>query len=152
MRMPSTATSQIIFFIAAMVVSIAIAGTLISTTYRFSDDIERRGNSMGDYLNTDIAIINDATAMPYNSSNNTLTVYVLNTGSTTIPLNNQSVYVLINGTAYTNLSFVLPKDVTSWGPKTLLTIYVHELTLPANDYKLKVYAGGISAEMEFRIT
>ena len=149
--MPSAAAGQVIFFIAALVVSIAVAGTLIQTAYNFSEGIESRGNSMNDYINTDIAIINDATSMPYNSSNKTLTVYVLNTGSTTIPLSNQSVYVFINGTACTNLSFVLPKDITSWGPKTLLTIYVHEQNLPASDYKLKVYAEGTYDELEFRI-
>lgn len=152
--MPATSASHMIFFIAAIVVATAIAGTLISTTYRFSDDIESRGNSIGNQIGTDIEIINDPVAMPYNSSNNTLTLYVLNIGSTIIDLDNSSVIILINGTAHTNLTFILPGGKVSWGPNTALTIVVKEVTLAAGDHRLSVIVaqGGARDSIEFRIT
>jgi len=149
---PSTAASQIIFFIAALIVSMAIAGTLISTTTKYSNDIEKRGSDMGTTLLTDIKIINDPVAMPYNASNNTITLYIQNTGSTIIPFSNQSVHVMINGTFYSNLTFVLPSGASSWAPQIILTIVVKQVTLPDNDYRLKVVVtGGIYHTITFRI-
>lgn len=151
--MPSTAASQMIFFIAALVVSMAIAGTLISTTQKFSGDIQKKGNSMGDTLLTDIKIINDPAAMPYNSSNKTLTLYIKNTGSIILPFSNQTVLVLINGTAFTNLTFVLPATAKSWGPEIVMTIVVGNVQLPKNDYTLKVVVhGGVYATTPFKIS
>jgi len=142
-----------IFFIAAMVVSVAVVSTLISTTYNFSNDIEKKGGSMGDFLLTDISIINDPVAMPYNASNKTITLYVMNTGSTSLPLSNRSIIVMINGTPFTNLTFVLPKNVTSWGQHVVLTIVVGEVTLPKQDYKLKVVVqGAVYDQITFRIS
>jgi len=141
-----------IFFIAALVVSMAIAGTLISTTQKFSGDIQKKGGSMGDTLLTDIKVINDPVAMPYNSSNKTLTLYIKNTGSTTLPFSNATVLVMINGTYYSNMTFVMPSGVKTWGPQVVLTVVVHEVTLPKNDYRLKVVVhGGVSDTITFRI-
>ncbi len=141
-----------IFFIAALVVSMAIVGTLISTTQRFSDAIEERGAGMRDVLQTDVEVINDPVAMPYNASNNTLTIYIKNTGSTTLPFTNKTVLVMINGTYFENLTFVLPPGTQTWGPEIVLTVVVGDVTLPDADYRLKVVVkGGVSDTITFRI-
>jgi flagellar protein FlaG len=150
--MPATSASHMIFFIAAIVVATAITGVLITTTYKFSDSIEKRGGDIGDQIGTDIEIINDEAAMPYNASNNTLTVYVMNTGSTIINFDNATVIVMINGTFYDNLTFVLPSGITQWGPNVVITIVVGDVTLPDADYRLKVVvAGGADDKIIFRI-
>ena len=142
-----------IFFIAAIVISVAVVGTIIGTTHNFSNDIKRRGNDMGNMIQTDIAIINDPVAMPYNASNKTLTIYVMNTGSTILPYSNQSVIVEINGTYFTNLSFVLPSGVKTWGPDVTMTIVVHNVVLPKQDYRLLIVVhGGVTEEINFRIS
>lgn len=151
--MPSTAASHMIFFIAALVVSMGIAGVLISTTYKFSDDIESKGNDIGTNMLTDIEIINDVAAMPYNASNNTLTVYLQNIGSTKINADNKTVIVMINGTYFSNLTFILPSGESDWGPQMVLTIVVGDVSLPAADHRLKVVVqGGASDEIWFKIT
>jgi len=151
--MAATAASQIIFFIAAIVVSVAVVGTLISTTHNFSNDIKRRGSDMGNTIQTDIAIINDPVAMPYNATNKTIAIYIMNTGSTILPYSNSSVTVMINGTSFTNLSFVLPSGVKTWGPDVTLTVYVHEVVLPKQDYRLWIAVhGGVTEDINFRIS
>jgi flagellar protein FlaG len=151
--MAATAASQIIFFIAAIVVSVAVVGTLISTTHNFSNDLQRRGGDMGNAIQTDIAIINDPVAMPYNATNKTLTIYIMNTGSTTLPVSNSSVIIMINGTTFTNLSFVMPSGINSWGPDVILTVYVHDAVLPKQDYRLLVVVhGGVTDNINFRIS
>jgi flagellar protein FlaG len=141
-----------IFFIAAIVVATAITGVLITTTYKFSDSIEQRGGDIGDSIGTDINIANDEIAMPYNASNNTLTLYIQNTGSTMIPFDNATVIVMINGTYYDNLTFVLPSGVTQWGPNIMMTIVVGDVTLPDADYRLMVVvASGAKDTITFRI-
>jgi archaellum component FlaG (FlaF/FlaG flagellin family) len=151
--MAATAASQIIFFIAAIVISVAVVGSLISTTHNFSNDIKSRGNDMGKTIQTHIAIINDPVAMPYNATNKTIAFYVMNTGSTILPYSNSSVIVMINGTSFSNLSFVLPSGVKTWGPDVTLTIYVHDVILPKQDYRLLIVVhGGVTEELNFRIS
>ena len=151
--MAATAASQMIFFIAAIVVSVAVVGTLISTTHQFSNDLQRRGGDMGSAIQTDIKIINDPVAMPYNATNKTLTLYIMNTGSTILPYSNASVIIMINGTTYTNLSFVTPSGGKTWGPDVTLTVYVHDAVLPKQDYRLLVVVhGGVTDSINFRIS
>jgi flagellar protein FlaG len=142
-----------IFFIAAVVVSIAIVGVLFGATYKFTDSIERRADDLSDELGTSISILNDEKAMPYNASNNTLFVYVKNTGSTILTMTNKSVLVLINGTAYSNLTFWIVGGGTDWAPDTVATILIGDISLPADDHTLKVYVKkGASDTLEFTIT
>jgi archaeal flagellar protein FlaG len=151
--MAATAASQMIFFIAAIVVSVAVVGTIVSTTHNFSADLKRHGGDMGNTIQTDISIINDPVAMPYNATNKTIAIYIMNTGSTILPYSNSSVIIMINGTSFTNLSFVLPPGVKTWGPDVTLTVYVHDVILPKQDYRLLVVVhGGVTDEINFRIS
>jgi archaellum component FlaG (FlaF/FlaG flagellin family) len=59
---------------------------------------------------------------------------------------------MINGTFYSNLTFVLPNGASNWAPQIVLTIVVKQVTLPDNDYRLKVVVtGGIYDTITFRI-
>jgi len=149
--MPGTAASQLIFFIAALVVSSVAVGIIFQATDNLRQGFQSKGNSLVDQLNKDIDVINDPGAVPYNATNDTLTLYVMNTGSVNLDGTNTSVTVLINGTAFTNMT-VYGAGAGAWPPGTVLSIDVHNVTLPTGqDYSVLVIArGGPSDRFLFR--
>ena len=150
--MPATAASQLIFFIAAMVVATAVAGMFVTTTINISKDIRRAADAQSKAFNTQVTVINDASAMPYNSTCSTLVLYIKNTGSTTIDEKQTS--VLINGTYFTrdNMTFTLLDGATEWKDEVVLQVTMSNVTLAPGDYTLKVIVqGGKFTTFSFKI-
>jgi flagellar protein FlaG len=140
--MPGTSASQMIFFIAAMIVATAVAGVFVTTTINLSRDIRNTADDTGTQFNTQIAIINDPSAMPYNDTCSTLVLYVKNIGSTVIGTN--SVTILLNGTYFTrdNMTFQLKDGATGWAKEVVLEITMTNVTLAAGDHTLKIIVQG----------
>ncbi|HID73681.1 MAG TPA: flagellar protein G, partial [Thermoplasmata archaeon] len=93
--MPSTAVSQIIFFIASIVVATMVVGGLFVVTQDFTDALEDRGHTNAEKLRTRILIVNDPVAMPYNNTTGELHVYVKNIGMREIGMG--SIAILLDG-------------------------------------------------------
>jgi flagellar protein FlaG len=136
--MPATATSQLIFFIAAVVVASAVAGIFVTTTLNISHSIQDRAVDEIAELQTRIQVINDASAMPYNATAGTLIVYVKNTGTTTPDGNRTRVLVDGNITTMANLTFRLLDGASEWSGHEVLEITVGNITLSSGDHQLKV--------------
>jgi archaellum component FlaG (FlaF/FlaG flagellin family) len=136
--MPATATSQLIFFIAAVVVASAVAGVFVTTTLNLSHSIRDQTYEREKEFNTRITVINDASAMPYNATAGTLIIYVKNIGTTT-PFENLT-RALVDGNLTTsgNLTFRLLDGATEWSREVVLEITVGNITLTAGDHQLKV--------------
>ena len=151
--MPATAASQLIFFIAAMVVATAVAGMFVTTTINISKDIRRAADAQSKDFNTQVMIINDASAMPYNSTCSTLVVYILNTGSVVIDEN--STRIILDGGTYfgrDNMTFTLLDGATEWKTETVLQVTMTNVTLSAGDHTLKVIVqGGKFTTFPFKI-
>lgn len=150
--MPATSASHLIFFIAAMILAAGLSGVFIASIQELSDSIRSRGEGISEELKSDIEIINDPACMPYNSTNKTLIVYVQNIGKRT--LNYKKSIVLINGTAYTNLTYKLLDGGSEWLPQTTLQITVGNVTLSKNvNYRLKVIVEGkATSVIDFKVT
>lgn len=145
--MASTPVSEIIFFIAALVISSMVAGVMITSIQETSVVFNQKSKSMVEDIRTDITIIND----PDNVTNDPVVIYVKNTGDSSLAVDNETFDVLINGTYQTNFSVssvdgnneLLPSDVAN------LTI---NITLPSGSHTIRIYAGGSEwDEMDFRI-
>lgn len=145
--MASTPVSEIIFFIAALVISSMIAGVMITSIQETSIVFDQRSKSLAENIRDDITIIND----PDNVANNPLIIYVKNTGDSSLAADKKVFDVLLNGTYNTNFSVasldgdneLLPSDVAK------LTI---NTTLPSGSHTIRVYVGGGEwDEMKFRI-
>jgi flagellar protein FlaG len=150
--MPATATSQLIFFIAAVVVASAVAGVFVTTTLNLSHSIRDRTNDRMKEINTRITVINDASAMPYNATAGTLVIYVSNIGKTTLDQN--KTLVLLDGNLSTsdNLTFRLLDNATEWSNEVVLEVTVGNITLSAGDHQAKVIVQyGKSAVFGFKI-
>jgi flagellar protein FlaG len=150
--MPGTSASHLIFFIAAMVVASAVAGIFVTTTLNFSKDIRRQAEARSNDLNTQVTIINDASAMPYNSTAQTLILYVKNIGSTSISPN--STRVLMDGwwNASWNLTTKLLDNASAWTNEAVLEVTIGNITLSSGDHRAKLsVAGKEFVEFKFKI-
>src|SRR5512137_2660613 len=136
--MPGTSASHAIFFIASLIVATAVAGVFMGTTVKFANDLKTKGNAYSNEMNTEITIINDPSAMPYNSTNATLILYVKNIGTTSLYVNATRVLIDGNYSCSDNLTFRLLDGATSWSSEVTLEITVGNCTLISGDHKAKV--------------
>ncbi len=148
--MASTAVSQLIFFIAGLVVASVVVGVMLSSTTNLADGIEGRSSSLADSLRSDVRIINDPVAMPYNATNQTLTLYVLNSGTISLPATNATLRAFVNGTFAANTTVYIVGG-GSWGPQGIAIIEVHGLALTSGTDMLVtvVAAHGATDRLEF---
>ncbi len=139
--MAGSAASQMIFFIASMIVATAVAGVFVTTTINLARDIREEADRQGDQFNTQIQVINDASKMPYNATCSTLVVYVKNIGSAGIDFN--SVTIILNGTYFTknNMTFLLKDGASAWTTGKVLEITLTNVTLAAGDHTMRVWVG-----------
>jgi len=142
----STATSQLVFFIAAMIVASAVVGVMAKGVFQVTDGIDGKSKLVDEQLNTDILIIND----PNNVPNNPVKIYAKNTGSTT--LNEELITVQIDGNAsLTYTTSVSGGTGSYWSPSSLLIITI-SMNLSSGDHTVIVTTeNGVSDTFEFRV-
>jgi len=146
----STAVSQLIFFIAAILIASAVVGVLLGAANDLSEGIEGRSGSLSDSLRADIAIINDPVAMPYNATNQTLTLYVLNVGSITLDVGGARAFV--NG-SFANNTTVYVEGGGLWRPDSVLVMHLHGTALTSGQDALAsvVASHGVTSRIEFTV-
>ncbi len=91
--MPGTSASHSIFFIASVIIALAVVGAATGAIYKFSEGIDSRGDTLYNELRTDIKIINDPEAVPYDDPN--IYIYIKNTGKRDINLD--KIVILVDG-------------------------------------------------------
>jgi archaellum component FlaG (FlaF/FlaG flagellin family) len=145
--MSDSGTTQVIFFVAAIVVAGSLSGVFIGLSSNMANAVENRANNFSDKLDTSIKIINDPAFMPYN--NTSLTLYIKNTGS--IPLLPTDLLVLIDGQDQNSSSWTIMGGLSQWVPGLVLEIHLN-IILANGDHTAKVVvSNGISDSMGFRI-
>jgi flagellar protein FlaG len=137
-----------IFFIAAVLVAGSMAGVFLSVGYEMAKKIEVESNTMTEAMQSDIAIINDPAMMPY--SGTSLTLYVENTGSST--LTTAGLFVMMDGNYINDTVLqVLGRSGAEWIPATVLQITIN-ISLVPGDHNVKVItADGEADSLTFRI-
>jgi archaellum component FlaG (FlaF/FlaG flagellin family) len=145
--MSDSGTTEVIFFVAAIVVAGALSGVFIGLSSDMANAVENRANNFSDKLDTSIKVINDPAFMPYNNS--TLTLYIKNTGS--IPLLPTDMLVLIDGKDQNSSSWTIIGGLAQWVPGIVLEVRLN-IILANGDHTAKVViSNGISDSMGFRI-
>jgi len=146
-----TSATKSIFFIAAVIVAVTLAGIFTTITYKLSEDIGLRSELVSSVLKSDIEIINDPEYVPYNSDTNELLLYVKNTGKDI--LSTSKVSIIIDGLVIpdSNITATILGDEESWTPGTVVEFRIN-VSLSSGDHKVKVVLdNGISDEIYFRI-
>jgi flagellar protein FlaG len=140
----STSSTQLIFFIATMVIASGLVGLFAETIMSISDGVSTRGDVVYDTLMTDITIINDEHNMP----NDPLDVYVMNTGK--VKLATQA-DILVDNEMKTSGVNITVLDAEYWEPGEVLRIRVN-VTLSEGEHTVKVIVpNGLSDRFTFRI-
>jgi flagellar protein FlaG len=140
--MPGTSASHMIFFIASMIVATAVAGIFVTTVINLAGDIRDTADKNVIDFNTQITVINDPSAMPYNDTCSTLILYIKNIGSADI--NPETVLVALNGTYFTkaNMTWQLWDGADAWRTEKVLEVTIYNVTLAPGDHSLMVRVQG----------
>ncbi len=95
--MAGSSISEMIFFIAAILVSSAVAITLIGVIDNYADQISDEASVMEGEMRSRMTIINDPSYVVYDTSSSNLTFYLKNTGTSDLSMDD--IVVVANGTA-----------------------------------------------------
>lgn len=148
--MASLATSEMIFFIATLVLSVSVVGVLGGQTAHMTLGMENSAKGTSDLMQTNFQIINDPSHIPYSSG---YQFYVKNTGENAIYFTNATVSVLINGTLLSGseVQLISPGNNGELTPSQVGTIVVN-VTLPTGYNQITItLSNGLSKSLEFEI-
>ncbi|MCZ7397758.1 MAG: flagellar protein G [Candidatus Methanoperedens sp.] len=146
--------TQLIFFIAAIVIAVGVIGVVTVNVQSISASYGMNSKTLADQLKTDITIINDPGAIPNSSSN--YSFYVKNTGKST--LDPTTVNMFVDGKYTMNLTYKIMENTTLWYPTNVLMLnYTYGVNKnpvlsSSPDHTVRVVAGnGVFDTMAFRI-
>lgn len=149
--MGSLATSELIFFIATLVISASVVGVLGGQTFHLTQSIGQSSKTVSTTIDSSFKIINDPSDIPYN---NGYVFYIKNTGSAGFDFTNSSVSTILNGTLLSGqeISYSTPSGNGMLVPGQVGDISI-KLSLSPGYYTLVVtLSTGISHSMVFQIS
>ena len=119
--MAGNSVSEMIFFIAAILISSVVAVAFIEVIGNYSEDLEQEASLLRGEIRSRMDIVNDPLNVPYDNSTANLTFYIMNTG--TGRLSTDSLVVGANGTtaAGSNLYAEVLGDSTEWVPGAVVS-------------------------------
>ncbi|GGM73479.1 flagellar protein G [Thermogymnomonas acidicola] len=147
--MASAATSELIFFIATLIISASVVGVLGAQTFHITSSIQESSRNTAGAIGTSFEIINQPDMIPYD---NGYVFYIKNTGSTQFYFTNTTVSVVLNGTLLTGSEVTFSSPQPGYlAPGQVGEITVH-LSLSPGYYTLSVtLSTGNSQELEFEV-
>jgi len=142
----SGASTQLIFFVSAIIVASVVVAVAANSVYGITNGIDQKSDSVEKELLTEIVIINDPDAVP----NNPVKIYVKNVGKTV--LNQNYITVMLDGVFKENITLSLSGNTSAyWYPSSVLTISIDE-NLGTGDHTATVTTeNGVSDKLSFRI-
>jgi flagellar protein FlaG len=149
--MAGASVSEMILFIAALVVAASVAGTLTTQVDRVSDSISARSLDVSNEIRADITIVSDAGAQVYDrNGQGNVTLYVRNTGSSDLPTDPDSIDVLMNGTYVSNVHVTVTTGGPGWSQGGVVNVSFTVGSLPSEDHRVKLIVREDEETFEFR--
>lgn len=143
--MAGTSVSEMIFFIAAIVVSSAVAFTLIEVIDTYAEELSDEASLVKGEMKSRLSLINDPAYVPYDPSDGNVTFYLKNTG--TGDLLGSDIVVSANGTARSGNDIWIDymSGSTRWGPGDVVKVTFRSPGLvEGNDYNGWASTSGLS--------
>jgi archaellum component FlaG (FlaF/FlaG flagellin family) len=143
--MAGTAVSEMIFFIAAIIVSSAVALTLVGVIDTYAENIGDEASLVEGEMRARVTIINDPLYVIYDPSDTNLTFYLKNTG--TVDLSMEDLVVSANGTSKggDDIWVDLMGNGTRWAPGDVVEVNFRVPTLKEGmDYSGWASTSGLS--------
>jgi archaellum component FlaG (FlaF/FlaG flagellin family) len=148
--MPATSATQLIFFIAAIIIALSLVGVFTVVTDQLKDALQNRAESERLSVRSKVEIINDLVAMPYNNTTKALDIYVKNVGGQRL-FPNQTL-VLIDGIDH-NYTWRVVGGSANWTQGLTVVLTVEDCAFSADtDHAVMVTCSyGAQDRKEFRI-
>ncbi|GAA0273866.1 flagellar protein G [Halobacterium noricense] len=148
--MASVSSSTLIIFIASILVAASVAGTMTNGVQRLSGALGDRSVDVSQQIRTDVELISDpgTPSSIYNSSDDTITLLVKNTGSKTLPARPETFDILVDG-RYTSPSNATVLNGGRWQTGDVARVTL-ERNLTADDHRVVVTVNGDEELLEFR--
>lgn len=139
--------SNVVFFIASLIVAGTVSGIFIAVTLDISSSLSDSGDRLQEQLDTDFKIINDPSSIP--SSGNDYIFYLKNIGGKKLITTNETFQVFCNGEIISVSQYYFNASSISVGEVTELFIIKAEI--PNGDSTLRV-VGPMAVTDEFAFT
>lgn len=139
--------TQTIFFIASIVVAVAIAGTMIGVTDMMADEVRIKAAASASEMGSSIVIINDPRQVPY--ADGQMIIYIKNVGSTTPSY--KDMLVFLDGEYIDYDASLLDGNNKTWSIGSVVEATVSASMMPG-DHSIKVVlSNGVSDTLDFRL-
>ncbi|SDJ18460.1 flagellar protein FlaG [Halovenus aranensis] len=153
--MASVSVSHLILFIASMIIAAGVAGVFTTSVDNLSEAISDRGVQVSDNVRTSIEIISDSGSdNVFDSTTNTTTIYVKNTGSKQLNPVGSQIDVLVDGRFKTgnnlNITVASNGNPDAWDTNDVIEITIDGYLDPG-DHRVLVIANGDEETFEFRV-
>jgi flagellar protein FlaG len=149
--MAEISVPTLILFIASIVIAAGVAGVLIDTVSGISNAVDDRGSDVSKSIKTDAEIISDPEAGVYNESENTLTLYVKNTGVRTLSTGNSTIDLFLDGRYQTTVTLSVVSG-SEWTPNAVVELTVSGVSLSPGDHRVKLIVDSDEETFDFRTT
>ena len=157
--MVATAASQTVFFVASILVALSLVSVFIVSVDQFSQSIEKDSSSLSTKILTSVDFANDPEMVPYNPYKYTapladcnITLYLLNTGKTTLAMGTENIQIYINGTRISDTGGRTSDHIenitkltgisTSWEPGDMIAVRVTVISSAYRDVNPATIADG----------
>ncbi|AUV81560.1 flagellar protein G [Salinigranum rubrum] len=147
--MAEISVPTLILFIASIVIAAGVAGVLIDTVSGISNAVDDRGGDVSRSIKTDAEIISDPEAGVYDDVNDTLTLYVKNTGVRTLPVDSATVDLFVDGRYQTSLTLSVVSG-SEWTPNAVVRIDATGVSLSPGDHRVKLVVDTDEETFDFR--
>jgi len=139
---------QLIMFVVLVTAAAGVTLTVIDGSERMGRAIEERGETTDETIRADVTMVSDGDDSPYDSTDETVTLYVKNTGDRPLPATADAVDVLIDG-GYVPTPTIAVLDGDRWHRGSVVRITVAR-SLDPGLHRATVEVTGASATLQFR--
>ena len=143
----SLTSTQVIFFIASVIVAGVVSGVFITVTQDVTNSFSERGERVKEQLDIEFTIINDPDNIP--SSGGNYLFYIKNIGAVKIPTTNNTFNLFVDGEFVVIASYYFAD--TSIQPDEVTTLYIATSAISAGNHNLRI-VGPQAIDDEFAFT
>ncbi|OGS40169.1 MAG: hypothetical protein A3K77_03565 [Euryarchaeota archaeon RBG_13_31_8] len=139
--------TQVIFFIASIIIASAVSGVFVAVINDVSNSFSERGERLQEQLDIDFKIINDPDNI--SSSGSYYLFYLKNIGGREIATTNETFNIFIDGEIIVTNNYYFSENTTE--PENVCTLYLDSSELSTGYHTLRI-VGSQAIEDKFNFT
>lgn len=139
--------TQMVFFVASIIVAVSIAGTIIGVTGLMAEEIRNKANDAASEMSSSLVFVNDPRQVPYD--NGTITFYIKNNGE--MVQSYQQLIIFIDGEFTEFDARIMGSSSENWVTGEVIEVTA-SIVLAEGDHTAKaILANGVSDTLDFRL-